>query len=110
MSIANSNQISSAGFVLLTRLFAGLKRAGRIIDVIWFQKNPDYARAILQLAAEDDDEAVRKIGAELKVLLRDFLAPIAVAPQQPPPERSTPGPDSLVSDGLAPDRYVGRLR
>lgn len=110
----SSYPMNSKGFALLTRLFAGLKRAGRVIDVIWFQKNAEYARAVLARAAEDDDETVRQIGAELQQILRDFLAPppAAVEPAATPgvaaPEKTTLATRETASD---PDnRYVGRLR
>lgn len=116
----SSYPMNSKGFALLTRLFAGLKRAGRVIDVIWFQKNAEYARAVLARAAEDDDETVRQIGAELQEILRDFLAP--------PPPPAAPIVAAATSTAIAPatrketatvapgtgsdpaDRYVGRLR
>lgn len=123
MATVTPPRMSSAAFALLTRLFAGLKRAGRITDVIWFQQNAEYARAVLQLAAQDDDEAVRRIGADLQELLRDFLAP----PPPPRPAAATatgkvpaikpaelrPAPVVETAPAAAEevvDRYVGRLR
>lgn len=113
----SSYPMNSKGFALLTRLFAGLKRAGRVIDVIWFQKNAEYARAVLARAAEDDDEAVRQIGAELEEMLRDFLAPppppimaaATTAAIAPATRKETTTVTSATGSDPA-DRYVGRLR
>lgn len=122
MPTATPPRMNSAAFALLTRLFAGLKRAGRITDVIWFQQNAEYARAVLQLAAQDDDEAVRKIGADLQELLRDFLAPpppprpvaataTGKVPTIKPAElRPAPVEETLSASEEVLDRYVGRLR
>lgn len=104
--MSTSNTVSSRTFVLLTRLFSGLKRAGRVIDVVWFQQDASYARAVLARAAEDDDGTVRQIGSELQALLADFLAPPAVPEIAPAPATATPDPESQ----LPPDKYVGRLR
>ncbi|MFP5441992.1 MAG: hypothetical protein ACLGHJ_10895 [Gammaproteobacteria bacterium] len=106
--MSTSNTVSSRTFVLLTRLFSGLKRAGRVIDVVWFQQDAGYARAVLARAAEDDDDTVRQIGSELQALLADFLAPppSAVPEPAPAPATVTPEPESQ----LPPDKYVGRLR
>lgn len=107
--------MNSKGFALLTRLFAGLKRAGRVIDVIWFQKNAEYARAVLARAAEDDDETVRQIGAELQQIMRDFLAPPppAVVETVAAPVTAVPAKPAIAAGGAGSDpadRYVGRLR
>lgn len=108
--MSTSNTVSSRTFVLLTRLFSGLKRAGRVIDVVWFQQDANYARAVLARAAEDDDDTVRQIGRELQALLHDFLAPppppAPVVEPTPAPVTITPGTESQ----LPPDKYVGRLR
>lgn len=120
--MSTSQRIGSTAFVLLTRLFAGLKRSGRVIDVIWFQKNAEYARAVLALADEDDDEAVRKLGAELRALLGDFLAVASPPPSAPSPTATgrvaavsaSPPPAATATvaaeAGEPLDRYVGRLR
>lgn len=95
MSTSKANPFSSSVFLLVTRLFAGLKRAGRVTDVVWFQKNPEYAREVLRLAAEDDDESVRKLGADLQVHLRDFLA-------IPPPKMATAKVAAITVPAAAP--------
>ena len=110
MSAVMSHQIGSAGFVQLTRLFAGLKRSGRVIDVIWFQQNAEYARAVLALAGENDDEAVRQIAATLQKMMRDFLAPPVTANTVIPVATTEPVPARAAEPADPADRYVGRLR
>ena len=129
MSVAMpSHRIGSESFALLARLFSGLKRRGRVIDVIWFQQSPDYARAVLALADECDDDAVREMGAALRGMLGAWVAPpmtavIALADSGPANPASakmhaggaTPEPEALdAAPAKAPDdidnRYVGRLR
>jgi len=112
----------------VTRLFAGLKRAGRVTDVIWFQQNPDYAREVLRLAAEDDDETVRKLGADLQVHLREFLAlppPKLVTAKVPAVSLPAAAPVATPAAAVEPpllvepepaakeefvNQYIGRLR
>ena len=110
MSIAMPHRVGSTAFALLVRLFAGLKRKGRVIDVIWFQQDADYARAMLALADNTEDDAVREIAVSLRELLKDYLA-------LPPAEEPAPEPvydvapvASPVSPAPEMDRYVGRLR
>lgn len=109
MSVALPPQrIGSEAFTLLTRLFAGLKRRGRVIDVIWFQQSADYARAVLALADDCDEDEVRKISAALRALLRDYVAPPQALPVTAPGD--SVGAEPAVPPSLPADRYVGRLR
>jgi len=139
MSVAMpSHRIGSEPFALLARIFNGLKRRGRVIDVIWFQQSADYARAVLALADECDDDDVRKMGATLRVMLGAYVAPpVVVTLPEPAAERTgrmravtVPASDSSerVAEAMPalPDntvaepppaappeiegRYVGRLR
>lgn len=115
MSVVLSHRNGKAAFVQLTRLFAGLKRSGRVMDVVWFQQNAEYARAMLALADENDDEAVREIAANLRQLLPDYLYP-----QAPPPRTAVRAPaatlpardaETAAAEAVSPaDRYIGRLR
>lgn len=115
MSVVMSPQSTSVGcFALQTRLFTGMKRAGRIIDVAWFQQDADYARAMLALADKTGDEGLREVVAGLRNMMRDVLAPVpveaasvipAVAALQPVvPEVAEPAQAEIL------DRYIGRLR
>ncbi len=117
MALDAKIEIGAEGFAVLTRLFVALKRAGRVIDVVWFQQSPDYARAVLALADELDDAEVNDAADRLRLQLYDYLSPrrngsssvrppVAAAPVErervvePPPAPSAP---------LAP-RYKTSLR
>lgn len=115
MSVVMSPQGSSvACFALQTRLFTGMKRAGRIIDIAWFQHDADYARAMLALAEKSADESLRDIVNGLREMMRDVLVPTPVDVAVVMPAATLPGP--VVAAVGAPvqeeilDRYVGRLR
>lgn len=121
MSALLSHRNGSVAFVQLTRLFAGLKRSGRVMDVVWFQHNPEYARAILVLADESDDNSVRQIAVTLRKLIPDFLEPTpratgrfaAVTALDAESARARITADEETAPTGAPvqeDRYVGRLR
>lgn len=127
MSVAMpSHRIGSEAFSLLVRLFNGLKRRGRVIDVIWFQQSPEYARAVLALADECDDESVRELGVSLRRILGEWLVPPVVVMVAPPVVSAAPAPVPVVETGAetstetASDgedivagetaRYIGRLR
>lgn len=111
MTNATPHQIGSAGFVQLTRLFAGMKRSGRVIDVIWFQQNAEYARAMLALAGENDNEEVRDIALKLRSLMRDFLEPPAPVVTTAPSATGTGKVPAIDTETGAPaDRYVRSLR
>ncbi len=118
MSTTISHRVGSDGFALLVRLFAGLKRKGRVIDVIWFQQDLDYARAILALADNTEDDSVRDISARLRKIMGAVLAaPTTQASAEAVVRNSnnagavTTAPAALPSDPVAPeDRYIGRLR
>lgn len=86
MSIALTHRLGSDAFSQLARLFNGLKRRGRVIDVMWFQQNAEYARAVLTLADECDDDTVRDMGTTLRQMLGDW-----VAPPKPVPATAVPG-------------------
>lgn len=110
MSAVMSLPTSSAGFALQTRLFAGLKRTGRVIDIVWFQQDAEYARAVLTLAEKTGDEVLHEVVGSLRELMRDFLAPPRVAAVI-----AMPAPVVAVVEenpAAAPDleRYIGRLR
>lgn len=114
MSIAMSHRVGSDGFALLVRLFAGLKRKGRVIDVIWFQHDLNYARAILALADDTEDDSVREISANLREKMRDVLAPppppapvvVERAANVVPVRAAAEAPEAPSPE----NRYIGRLR
>ena len=118
MSVVMSPQSTSVGcFALQTRLFTGMKRAGRIIDVAWFQQDADYARAMLALAEKTGDEGLREVVAGLRDMMRDLLAPVPVETATVMPAMAVlPPVVPVVPVGGSPvqaeilDRYIGRLR
>lgn len=73
MSLVMSPQQNSASFALQSRLFVSMKRAGRVIDLVWFQQNVEYARAVLSAADNMPDVEVREISGKLRDVLGDYL-------------------------------------
>lgn len=121
MSLASSPSVSSPGFALQSRLFLNMKRAGRIIDVAWFQQNAEYARAVLGAAESLKNEAISEIANSLREELKDFLSPARVTvlsvakPVVPPAADEMPAPAAeaeAAAAAAAPTikRYVGSLR
>lgn len=76
-SLAMKPQANTESFGLLTRLFVALKRAGRVVDLVWLQQNADYALAVLDLAESLNDTEARETAARLRIDLKDFLAQAA---------------------------------
>jgi hypothetical protein len=73
MFLAMSPQQNSASFALQSRLFVSMKRAGRVIDLVWLQQSPEYARAVLSAADNMLDAEVRDIAAKLRDILADYI-------------------------------------
>jgi len=73
MSLVMSPQQNSASFALQSRLFVSMKRAGRVIDLVWFQQSAEYARAVLSAADNMPDAEVRDISGKLRNVLPDYL-------------------------------------
>lgn len=74
MSDTMSPSLNRATFALQSRLFVAMKRAGRVIDLVWLQHNAEYARAVLDTAERMHDEEVQDIAQRLRGLLGDYLA------------------------------------
>lgn len=54
-------------FVLQTRLYVVLRRAsGRVIDLVWFRQNKEYANAVLDFAETVSDREVRDTARKLR--------------------------------------------
>lgn len=92
MSLVMSPQQNSASFALQSRLFISMKRAGRVIDLVWFQQSAEYARAVLSAADNMPDTEVRDLSAKLRDILADYLtqsvstpSKVAVLPVTPRP-------------------------
>jgi hypothetical protein len=123
MSLVMSPSLNRATFALQSRLFVAMKRAGRVIDLVWFQHNAEYARAVLDTAARMSDDEVRSIGENLRKLLYEYLGQgkAAVLPLRPAPapapaaapvEAAPPKPVAAI-EALPPaelDRHLTSLR
>lgn len=82
MSLVMSPQQNSASFALQSRLFISMKRAGRVIDLVWFQQSPEYARAVLSAADNMPDAEVRDLSAKLRDILADYLTQSVSTPSK----------------------------
>lgn len=101
MPDAMSASLNRATFALQSRLFVAMKRAGRVIDLIWLQHNVEYARAVLDTAERTGDEEVREIARRLRSLLGDYLlqGQARVSAQRP---AAGPAPALTTSAPAAP--------
>lgn len=125
MSEAMSTSLNRTTFALQSRLFVAMKRAGRVIDLVWLQHNAEYARAVLDIAGHMQDEEVRDIARRLRGLLGDYLAqgtakvallrpapvPAVTVVPSAPPVAAVPPPaetEPVVPAGL--DRHLTSLR
>lgn len=112
-------EMGTEGFALLTRLFMSLKRAGRVIDVVWFQQSPEYARVVLGLVNETIDADGREAARRLTEMLE--TAGFVTAPRRPVVRAPEPQPDPVplldepveaatVDKAAAQRRYTTTLR
>ncbi len=120
MSEAMTASMNRATFALQSRLFVAMKRAGRVIDLVWFQHNPEYAGAVLDTAARMNDDEVHDIGQRLRELVGPYLAQAAPAQRPaaaaaPAAAVSVPAPEAAPAP-VAPapaatlDRHMTSLR
>lgn len=119
-SLAMKPQANTESFGQLTRLFVALKRAGRVVDLVWLQQNAEYAAAVLDLAESLNDAEARETAARLRVDFRDFLGAAGRAPRQSAKEAAVAvervgEPDSVDlggdgKDALLDSRYRTTLR
>lgn len=102
MSEPMSASLNRATFALQSRLFVAMKRAGRVIDLVWLQHNAGYAAAVLDTAARMSDDEVQEIAHRLQDLLRDYLAsaasPRAAPMPAPAPRQAAVEPPLLVPE------------
>lgn len=122
MSLVMSASMNRATFALQSRLFVAMKRAGRVIDLVWFQHSAEYARAVLDTAARMSDTEVTTLAENLRQLLGDYLnqTPImaTVLPLRPPVALPNPASEPLPASGepasvetpAALDRHLTSLR
>lgn len=102
MSEAMTASMNRATFALQSRLFVAMKRAGRVIDLVWFQHNPEYAGAVLDTAARMNDEEVQEIGQRLHELLGQYLAQAATPVAAPRPAPAPAAEPPLLTTPAAP--------
>lgn len=113
MSLVMSQQQNNATFALQSRLFVSMKRAGRVIDLVWFQQNVEYARTVLGTADNMPDVEVREIAGKLREALRDYLGQgkVAVLPVSRPAAQPTETPSAEEPAPPSDDaRYITSLR
>ncbi len=123
MSLAMTPQQNSGSFALQSRLFISMKRAGRVIDLVWFQQSAEYARAVLSTGDNMPDTEVRDIAAKLRQLLGSYLnqdqnkvavLPVARAVPSPEPVATatvvTPAAEQAEDEHPEMDRHLTSLR
>lgn len=112
MSLAMDTHMKTDSFALQTRLFVALKRSGRVVDMVWFQQNPEYARMVLGLADTLEDLDVSDAVLRLRTGLRDFLAVPKVAVLPVPSKPSVEVAPAVVpaAEPEPENRYVASLR
>ncbi len=126
MSEAMSPSLNRVTFALQSRLFVAMKRAGRVIDLVWLQHNAEYARAVLDTAERMQDGEVQEIARRLRGLLGDYLAQgtakvallrpapaVAVTPPAPPEAvvAAPPPPEAMhTAEPAGLDRHLTSLR
>lgn len=100
MSEPMSASLNRATFALQSRLFVAMKRAGRVIDLVWLQHNAEYAAAVLDTATRMSDDEVQDIALRLQELLRDYLAAAGTAI---PTRQAVPRPPAVEPPLLVPE-------
>ena len=58
-------------FTLHTQFYVAVRRStGRVIDLVWFKQNKEYARAVLDYADATSDREVRDLSRRLRFAKR----------------------------------------
>ncbi|HMU87923.1 MAG TPA: hypothetical protein PKL69_08570 [Agitococcus sp.] len=58
-------------FTIHTQFYVAVRRAtGRVIDLVWFKQNKEYARAVLDYADAISDREVRDLSRRLRFAKR----------------------------------------
>ena len=86
-----------------THLYVRLRKcANRVIDVVWMQRNPEYAREILQVARTVRDPEIQSLADRLEELITGARSARSAKPV--PPSALLPLQPDVAS------RYRGALR
>lgn len=66
--VKRSLSLSDEDLALQTRFYVSVRRAsGRVIDLVWFRQNTEYARAVLDYAESISDREVRDVARRLRL-------------------------------------------
>ena len=71
MPAIERNALSDEDFAVQTQFYVAVRRAtGRVIDLVWFRQNKEYARAVLDYADAIGDREVRDLSRRLRFAKR----------------------------------------
>jgi hypothetical protein len=66
--VLNTPTYTDEELALQTRFYVSVRRAsGRVIDMVWFRQNKEYARAMLDFADNIADREVRDASRSLRL-------------------------------------------
>ena len=66
--VINAPSYTDEELALQTRFYVSVRRAsGRVIDMVWFRQNKEYARAMLDFADNIADREVRDASRSLRL-------------------------------------------
>jgi len=83
------------------------RKMGRVTDIDWLMRSPEYARAIIDLACGQSEHVdVAEWGRKMQAAL--FPAPVRRAEAVTPPSQPSSHPPPTPASGL--QRYVSGLR
>lgn len=114
--------LDSEKFAIAAHLHVVLRRTnGRVTDVEWMIKSPDYAREVIRVARTETHADLLKLADKLEAALQPPASASRVSKPVPPqPEVSEAAtPSRFAATGFAPSdfdpvagpkRYVGSLR
>lgn len=77
----NEVVINPEFFSLASQLYVRMRRSGRVVDAVYMAKNKEYAREILQLAAQETDKEILDIVQRFEGLLARDDKPVLKEPE-----------------------------
>jgi len=77
----NEVVINPEFFSLASQLYVRMRRSGRVVDAVYMAKNKEYAREILQLAAQETDKEILDIVTRFEGLLARDDKPVLKEPE-----------------------------